>query len=56
MRVFMTGGTGFVETTHATRLIELDYEVTVLIRALSKKPGVMGSVIPSGFAKYVNQR
>ena len=44
MRIFITGGTGFVGSLLTSQLVQQGHEVTVLTRAIRKSQGLPGSV------------
>ena len=44
MRIFITGGTGFVGSLLTSQLVQQGHEVTVLTRAIRKTQGLPGSV------------
>lgn len=46
MRVFVTGGTGFIGSHLVTRLIEQDFEVRCLVRDRSKAEELFGNQMP----------
>ena len=47
MKVFVTGGTGFVVKNTVKRLVESGHECSCLVRSTSKKDAAMLSLRPS---------